>query len=1248
MKHFLCILITLSNLLTAQPDWENPAIFSRDQAAPHAPVVPYESVEAALGGDPASSARVMSLDGVWKFHWAEVPEKAPAGFESVGYDIRDWDEIRVPSNWQMKGFGHAKFRNIPLTFPSDPPRVPDYYNPVGSYKRRFELPAGWGGNPVYLRFEGVKSASTVWINGQEVGYNQGGMEPAEYEVSSYLKPGINDIAVQVIRFSDGTYLENQDMWRLSGIYQSVSLYTVPDVHMYDYFVYSDFDDNFEDAMLHLEVELQNNRDIRQSVHLRYRLLDREGEKPVFERISSPVVLHKGESRKKVFREDVKSPRQWSSEYPNLYLLTLELLDDMGKVLEAYARKIGFRETEVREDGGIYVNGVLVKFNGVNSHQHHPETGRLVDEATIRKDFEIMKRFNINLVRTSHYPPSTLYLELANEYGLYVVDETNDECHQNIYLSSDPAWRDQFVDRMTKMVYRDRNQPCIVFWSAGNETGRGSNMDAIIREGKRLDPSRPYWMCGENDYSLASEDIAGPRYWVPIDLKNMLHQPIADDPRPLFMDEYLSVAGNALGGMEENWALIRKYPRHTGGAIWDWVSPSIKQPLVFVVDESANANHGLVLGRAGLEDGRHGKGLSLSGNDEWVDFYRSRPLDIEGPLTLEFWIKPGKFLHSGNFVMKSHYQYGLIQPDADTVEFYIYDGVNEKRISATAAVPSDWVGQWHHLAGIFDGDTLRLYVDRELRATVEHSGRIMNAPFSLSLGHDSSLKLDSYTGQTAIAVLDDLRIYDQVLEPDQLSLPKPVVQPVLDVSFDKLMDTGEKFFNTGGGRTYGLVWADRTIQPELWQVKKTPQPVSIKTLQASTGRFLVTNHHHFKNLKELDALYKLVENGNVLKEIPLELDLAPGESEELLLDELMDAKTGQSDLWLEFSFRLPEDMLWANKGHEVAWEQFLIHEGELPDESRTPGKLRYETNDSGLIISGDGFAYRFDTGMGNLSGIEVDGVECLFGPPEFSVWRAPLANDQDPWSTYRYAHLQRKSGLGTGTDAHHRTFGIDSLEFVLEDMDLIEIDEGQIRIDITQTAYVIKGKGHAIKNTSAGFENRYQYHVHGDGSLEIELEVIPQRLLPDWLPRTGLKWDLDKAFDTIKWYGRGPFENYPDRKTGARVSVYEMKAGQFYVPYLIPQDHGNRSDVRWVEVRKNTGTGLRFSSDELFNFSIHNHSLDNLDRANWQHQLKELDQITLNTDFEVTGLGDSSSGPLTAYRVQPGRKQYQLRIELLRK
>ena len=477
----------------------NTGVYEENQTRPHAPIAPFESFQNAITNEWTRCPWVISLNGEWKFQWHERPETASWDFYEPGFDTGSWQTIDVPSDWQLKGFGDRIFRNVMQPFPPDPPRPPTDYNPVGSYRRLFDVPAVWKGRPVFLYFEGVKSAAFIWVNGSYIGYNEGGMEPAEFDVTGAIRPGSNEIAVQVLRYADATYLEDQDMWRFSGIYRPVYLLAMPNVYIRDYYITTDLDETCRNAVLQIELEISNRTN--QTINRYYitgSLFDVSGQR--IQRIEIPAgTISSGKTVQLSTSCSVENPLKWSAEKPNLYAFVMELRNPLNQVVHTLVQGVGFREVAIH-DQALWINGVPVKLNGVCSHVHHPETGRTMDPETMMQDLTLMKQFNINCVRTSHYPQNREYYDLADRLGMYIIDETNDEAHCTTGLSGDPAWRDMYLDRARKMVYRDRNHPSIIIWSAGNESGDGSNICDLIAEGKQIDPSRPAWLYGgNNDY-----------------------------------------------------------------------------------------------------------------------------------------------------------------------------------------------------------------------------------------------------------------------------------------------------------------------------------------------------------------------------------------------------------------------------------------------------------------------------------------------------------------------------------------------------------------------------------------------------------------------------------------------------------------------------------------------------------------------------------------------------------------------------
>ena len=1260
MKHttslllFLCLLPGLfaQQVDFSPSDWQDPAVFEKNQTRPHAKMVSFPAVEQAIAMDPVQSPFFMSLDGKWKFLVVENPASVPEGFWKPGFDTGNWDYITVPANWEMEGYEHPKFRNIAMTIETDPPFVPDYYNPVGCYKRSFTVPPGWDNRAVMLRFEGVKSASYVWVNGERAGYNQGGFEPAEYDITSFLKPGENEIAVKVLRYSDGAFLENQDMWRLSGIFRSVNLISRPGVHIHDYYVATMFDKAYRDAEMLLDIDIQNLTVADQDGYsVEINLLD-EDQKPVpgIMMTAQPGAVKAGEVRTLNFSVPVTAPKQWSAEKPNLYTLVMTLRSPDGSVEEVVAKRMGFRQTEIR-DGAIWVNGIRVKFNGVNSHMHHPVHGHTVPLETMREDLIIMKQYNINLVRTSHYPPSPEYLDLANELGMYIVTDAGNECHDNEWLSQRPEWEAQFVDRAVKMVYRDRNHPSVVFWSAGNEAGSGNNIKAMIEKGKEIDPHRPMWMYGGNRFYIPFEDIVGPRYWKPLQIKNLAEDRVLDptDQRPSFMDEYLAATGNGLGGLDEYWEFIWKYPRLTGGAIWDWVSPGVTMPVLLTTDRSPLKNDPAVMGRPVFVPGKEGRAIRLSGHDDWVEFYRHPRLDLAGTaLTVEFWVKPEENIQPNTFITKGSHQFGILQPNTSGLEFFVQ---TNSRNSVIVEVPASWYGNWHHVAGIYTGEKIELYINYEKVGEADARGNIRNTPYPVCIGRDAELHdQGELSGRLSVCTIDEVRIYDSALTISELRGQSPAqanMRSVASIGFEETRNEDD-FFSVGlGGRTYGIIWPDRSVQPEIHQIKKSAQPVLIEAIDPENGQLKITNRHNFTNLKELQAKWEIMSEGEITGSGYFSVTCAPGETAEVTVPGVKGVPDGGKERWLTLSFLLREDQSWADAGHEIAWEQFNLPAGLSPADRRkiiladsqpksSLPDVTYQLSEERIDIAGENFRYILDAGTGSFLSIVYNGTEMLEKPGfGLTVWRIPIANDMDPWGARQYGSTNITPGLGRSIDNQMRTLGLESLDQSVYDIKAGNTQTGEVTVSI-----VIYSVG---TTRNSGFEEHRNYGFSHDGTISLNHKIIPHGNMPPLLPKIGMQVFMPDKFSNIEWYGRGPFETYPDRKTGARNGFWSSTVDDEFVPYIIPQDHGNKTDTRWVRISSDEESGLLVSSPDLFNFSVHGYSTDNLTRAVHQFQLESAGYITLNLDYEVTGVGGTAVRTLAKYQVKPSVKEYSLVI-----
>ena len=559
-------------------DWENPEMVGWRKEAGHATLMPFQDVETALKGTPEDSAFYRSLNGKWKFHCVRKPADRPMDFYKPDYDVSCWKEIRVPGHMELQGYDIPIYTNSLYQFPANPPHIPHDYNPVGSYRTEFEIPADWSGRQVFVHFDGVMSAFYLWINGEKAGYSEDSMTPAEFNITEFLRPGKNVLAAEVYRWSDGSYLEDQDAWRFSGIYRDVYLVSKSPVHLRDFFVQSNLDDQYRDATLSVRTTGRNlSADAAGAHTVEVYLLDAGASTASGQPLATGSVkaIPAGGEETIAIEAKVANPRKWTAETPNLYTVLLFLKDSSGKTLEIERCKFGFRKVEIK-GGQLLVNGVPILIKGVNRHEHDPDYGRAVPVWRMIQDLEILKRNNINAVRTSHYPDHPKWYELCDEYGIYLIDEANIESHGMGYspattLANKPEWKIAHLDRTVRMVERDKNHPSVIIWSLGNEAGDGSNFEATSQWIHQRDPSRPvhYERAGTKPHT----DIVAPMYWT---IEQIARYAEGKQSRPLILCEYAHAMGNSLGNFQDYWDAIEKYPLLQGGFIWDWVEQGLRK------------------------------------------------------------------------------------------------------------------------------------------------------------------------------------------------------------------------------------------------------------------------------------------------------------------------------------------------------------------------------------------------------------------------------------------------------------------------------------------------------------------------------------------------------------------------------------------------------------------------------------------------------------------------------------------------
>jgi len=549
-------------------DWENQAVSEINREPVHASLMPFDAESKVAANDFSASPFHQSLNGKWKFHFVNKPADRPSGFFSSSFDDKAWKLIDVPANWDLKGYDYPIYTNIKYPFKPAPPTMQADFNPVGSYRMEFETPANWNGKEIILHFGAVSSAMYVWVNGQEVGYSEDSKTPAEFNITKYLKSGKNLLAVQIFRWCDGSYLEDQDFWRMSGITRDVYLVARAATHVFDFQLKSGLDPLYKDGVFNADITLRNLGKTASNITVEAKLMDGSTKLLEFSKKANVTTGNQSIS----FDGKLPNVKKWSAETPNLYQLVITTKDDAGKILESLGCQVGFRNVEIK-NGQLCVNGVRILVKGVNIHEHNQINGHVQDLETMIKDITVMKKFNINTVRTSHYPEPEKWYELCNKYGMYLIDEANIESHGMGYgkesLAKDPTWYDAHLYRTRNMLERDKNHPSVIIWSLGNEAGDGENFVKTSAWIKSRDKTRlvQYEQAG----TKAHTDIYCPMYAT---IEHMIEYAEKNKEKPLIQCEYAHAMGNSTGNFQDYWDAIEKYDMLQGGCIWDWVDQGL--------------------------------------------------------------------------------------------------------------------------------------------------------------------------------------------------------------------------------------------------------------------------------------------------------------------------------------------------------------------------------------------------------------------------------------------------------------------------------------------------------------------------------------------------------------------------------------------------------------------------------------------------------------------------------------------------
>lgn len=988
--------------------WENSKIVEINRMKPRAFYVPYQDEAAAVSGKKDSSHFYKDLGGVWKFKYFDAPQHVGEEFCKKDFDASSWDNLPVPSNWQMNGYGKPHYTNVMFPFPFNPPFIPTE-NPTGAYVHDFNVPSDWlKSRRTILRFEGVDSAFSLWINGKSAGFSKGSRVPAEFDITDFVKAGANRLAAQVMQWSDGTYMEDQDMWWLSGIFRDVMIYSVSEIDLFDVFVKPELENNYKDGVLKLEALVKNHSAKASKNSLNLLLLDKNNKEIFAEKLELSIKANSGKNVE--FKKSLPGIGKWTAETPELYKLVITVKNEKSETLDSKALNIGFRTVEIK-DGNMLVNGAAIMIRGVNRHEFNPDTGRRITGDYIEKEVFLMKRFNINAIRTCHYPASPALYEICDKYGMYVLSEADIETHGEVIdpealkLTLSDDWELSFMDRMQRMVETYKNHPSVIIWSLGNESEFGKNHITISKWTRERDPSRPIHY--DRDLNLECTDFISQMYTSP----EACVQKVKDNggKNPLILCEYAHAMGNGPGVFKEYWDMFYAHKNMQGGFIWEW------------------KDHGIRVKKDGKEWFAYGGDFGDTPND-------------------------------GNFVID-----GLVSPD---------------------------------------------------------------------------------------------------LEPS----------------------------------------------PGLVEFKKVAQPVHIKVLNASKGKFQIKNLYDFISLKNLNASWEIMEDGIIISNGSIDsLDIKAGETKDIQIAfDPEKIKLIKGEAFVNIYFTLSRREVWADAGHVIAFEQLELKPAAEKYFSMTKSEvaLKCSETSSFIDICGEDFSISFDKVYGTISKWLYNGVSIAEKGPKMNFWRAPIDNDRWFDKNHGFASEWKKLRLN---EMQHKVF---ETSLQKKSADKIEV---LVKARIAPPVF------------AKGIETAYLYTIYSGGAVTIEVTGNIKGELPH-LPRLGLQMAIPATLSNVKWYGRGPGEAYCDSKQANPVGLYKASVEELYTPYILPQENGNREEVRWVTFSDNTGHGFKVSGMPLINFSAHYYTTEDLEKTTHRHLLVKRDFITLNLDYKQCGIGSNSCGP----------------------
>jgi len=1019
--------------VSIQENHFNHQIFEENKLPPRATFFGYESIEI---NQKEKSRRFLSLNGSWKFNWVKNPKERPTTFQHPTYNDENWGTIPVPANWEVEGYGKPIYLDERYPFTTKWPDVPEDYNPVGTYRKNIFLDKFFLSEDVILHFAGTKSAMYVYINGNYVGYSQGSKTPAEFNITKYLKEGKNLIALQMFRWSDASYLESQDMLRMSGIEREVYLYTQPKVAISDYYTYTNLDDSYTHGVFKGTITITNS--LEKPVKRTISLAIGDEENTIYsskEEINIPAHSKIDFITDKIFNQI----KNWSAEAPNIYNLKIALEDKNQTSNNQYINgHLGFKRVEIK-NSQVLVNGKAIYIKGVDRHETDPYKGHVVSRKSMEQDIRLMKQNNINAVRSAHYPNDPYWLDLCDIYGLYVIDEANIESHplaidKKTQIGNEMSWLPAHMMRTKRMYYRDRNHPSIYSWSLGNEAGEGKIFKTTYKWLKEQDPNRivQYEPAGKEDYT----DVYCPMYPKP---EYLVQHGTSNSDKPSIMIEYAHAMGNSVGNLQDYWDIIEKYPNLQGGFIWDWVDQSLE--------------------------------------------YKDK---------------------NGN-------------------------------------------------------------------------------PY-LAYGHD--------------------------YHPD--------------------LPTDGNFLNNG------LVDPYRNPHPHLSEVKKVYEPAHFE--YKGNGIVSLENKNFFTDFKDKSFVWKILKDGKVAfqsNETPL--SLLPREKKQMPLTKFPTTLEKGKEYILETSLIQKEKQGLIPKGHEIAWDQFVIQKGTRNIKTPTSNDLKIITDENAIHINNTLVNLIIDKNTGEIISWKHHMVTITNQPIRPNFWRPPTDND-----------------LGNGMDTWAKIWQQATYQYTSE---LVEPPKKTNNGVSYKVSYLLPEKEAHISVT---------YHVYSSGTIKIDYNFTPTKSNLPNIPRLGMYLTIPNSYTYVSWYGNGPGESYWDRKTGVKTGIYKNSIDKEFHRYPRPQETGNKTDVRWIEISSEKLSLKVTSNSCLLNSSVWPFAMSELDfnsdkdgatsasglvPVTKKHgaDIKKGENIQWNIDYKQMGVGgDTSWGRLVhdEYTIKPTNYAYSFMIQPL--